>query len=162
MKHLSILTITMIALSSFVATTVRADSPHFVKGPTASLDTSTGEYCVSFKEAGLGSTPVTYTLTAGAGTVFTYQCFTKSDNAPQGSPNGVSGSGDTTVTTITPHNGTVSATICLTPEQDGASCQGHGLALKLIGTDYDNVTFSDGLGNNVAIADACSGSGCPD
>jgi len=162
MKHLSILTITMIALSGFVATTVRAQSPHFIKGPTATLDTSTGEYCVSFKEAGLGSTPVTYTLTAGTGTVFTYQCFTKSDNAPSGSPNGVSGSGDTTVTTITPHNGTVSATICLTPEQDGASCQGKGLVLRLIGTDYDNVTFSDGLGNNVAIADACSGSGCPD
>jgi len=162
MKRLSILTIAMIALSSFVATTVRAQSPHFIKGPTATLDTSTGEYCVSFKEAGLGSTPVTYTLTAGAGTVFTYQCFTKSDNSPSGSPNGVSGSGDTTVTTITPHNGTVSATICLTPEQDGASCQGKGLVLRLIGTDYDNVTFSDGLGNNVAIADACSGSGCPD
>jgi hypothetical protein len=162
MKHLSILTITMIALSGFMCTTVRAQSPHFIKGPTATLDTSTGDYCVSFKEAGLGSAPVTYTLSAGTGTVFTYQCFTKSNNAPQGSPNGVSGSGDTTVTTITPHNGTVSATICLTPEQDGASCQGAGLKLSLIGTDYDNVTFSDGLGNNVAIADACSGSGCPD
>jgi hypothetical protein len=162
MKRLSILTITMIGLASFMCTTVRADSPHFIKGPTATLDTSTGEYCVSFKEAGLGSTPVTYTLTAGTGTVFTYQCFTKSNNAPQGSPNGVSGSGDTTITTITPHNGTISATICLIPEQDGASCQGKGLALRLIGTDYDNVTFSDGLGNNVVIADACSGSGCPD
>ena len=162
MKRLSILTIAMIALSSFVATTVRAQSPHFIKGPTATLDTSTGEYCVSFKEAGLGSTPVTYTLTAGAGTVFTYQCFTKSGNNPQGAPNFVDGSNLTTVTTITPHNGTVSATICLTPEQDGASCQGKGLVLRLIGTDYDNVTFSDGLGNNVAIADACSGSGCPD
>ena len=162
MKHLSILTITMIGLASFMCTTVRADSPHFVGAQTFSFNSVTGDYSVSFKEAGLGSTPVTYTLAAGAGTTFTYQCFTKSNNTPQGSPNSVSGSGDSTSTTITPHNGTVSATICLTPEQDGASCQGHGLALKLIGTDYDNVTFSDGLGNNVAIADACSGSGCPD
>jgi len=64
--------------------------------------------------------------------------------------------------TITPHNGQVSATICLIPDQDGAHCWGGGLVLRLIGTDYDNVTFSDGLGNNIPIADACSGSGCPD
>jgi len=151
----------MIALG-FMATTVRAQSPHFIKGPTATLDTNTGEYCVSFKEAGLGSGPVTYTITAGTGTTFTYQCFTKSSNNPQGSPNSVSGSGDSTSTTITPHNGTVSSTICLIPEQDGASCQGGGLSLRLVGTDYDNVTFSDGLGNVIPIADACSGSGCPD
>jgi len=161
MKKLIILSCTMIALASFMATTVRADSPHFVKGPTPSLDTTTGEYCVTFKEAGLGSTPVTYTLAAGTGTLFTYQCFTKSNNTPQGSPNSVSGSTDKTVTTITPRNGTVSATICLIPQQDGASCQGGGLVLKLIAVDYDNVTFSDGVGNTVPIPDACSGSGCP-
>src|SRR5438132_9613933 len=132
MKHLSILTITMIALSGFVATTVRAQNAHFVGGQTTSLDTKTGDYSVKFKEAGLGSTPVTYTLAAGAGTTFTYQCFTKSNNTPQGAPNSVSGSSDTTVTTITPHNGQVTATITLTPEQAGASCQGGGLVLKLI------------------------------
>jgi hypothetical protein len=160
MKQLSILTMTMIALSGFVATTVRAQSPHFVKAPIASLSTA-GDYSVSFKEAGLGSSPVTYTLTAGAGSSFTYQCFTKSNNTPQGSPNSVSASGDTTVTTITPRNGQVTATISLTPEQDGAHCQGGGLVLRLIAVDYDNVTLSDGLGNNVTLDDMCSGSGCP-
>jgi hypothetical protein len=160
MKKLSILTITMIALSGFVATTVRAQSPHFIKGPTASLDASTGEYCVTFKESGLGSAPVTYTFAAGAGTTFTYQCFTKSGNNPQGSPNSVSGSTDKTQTTITPHNGTISATICLIPEQDGASCNGNGLVLRLVGTCYQNVTFSDGT-NTVPIDDASSGTGCP-
>ena len=161
MKKLIILSCTMIALSSFMATTGWA-GPHFVKGPTATLDTNTGEYCVSFKESGLGSGPVTYTITAGTGTTFTYQCFTKSGNNPQGSPNSVSGSGDSTSTTITPHNGTVSSTICLIPEQGGASCQGGGLVLRLIGADYDTVTFTDGLGTTVNIPDACSGSGCPD
>jgi hypothetical protein len=159
MKKLSILTCTMIALG-FMATTVRADSPHFIKGPTATLDTNTGEYCVSFKEAGLGSTPVTYTITAGEGTLFTYQCFTKSGNNPQGSPNGISGSGDSTSTTITPHNGQVSATICLIPTP-GGHCQGGGLVLRLVGADYDNVTFTDGLSAPINIPDACSGVGCP-
>jgi hypothetical protein len=161
MKNLSILTMTMIALSSFMATTVRADSPHFVGGQTATLDTKTGDYSVSFKEAGLGSTPVTYTLAAGAGTTFTYQCFTKSNNTPQGAPNSVSGSSDTAVTTVTPRNGQVTATITLTPEQDGASCQGGGLVLKLIAVDYDNVTLNDGLGNTISVPDACFGTGCP-
>jgi hypothetical protein len=160
MKKLIILSCTMIALSSFIATTVRAQSPHFIKGPTASLDTTTGEYCVSFKEAGLGSGPVTYTLTAGAGTTFWYRCFTKSNNTPQGSPNGVSGSGDSTHTTITPHNGQVSATICLIPSSAGASCTGAGLVLRFYGADYDNVTFSDGLGNDIHISNTCSGYGC--
>ena len=158
MKKLSILTCTMIALSSFMATTVRADSPHFIK--VSSTLNSDGTYCVSFKEAGLGSTPVTYTLSA-PGSTFVYQCFTKSNNTPQGAPNGVSPSSVSTSDTITPRNGQVSATICLTPQQDGASCQGGGLVLKLIAVDYDNVTFSDGVGNTVPIPDACSGSGCP-
>ena len=161
MKKLIILSCTMIALASFMATTVRADSPHFVKGPTPSLDPNTGEYCVTFKESGLGAGPVTYTLATSTGTVFTYQCFTKSGNNPQGSPNSVSGSGDSTSTTITPHNGTVSATICLIPQQDGASCQGGGLVLRLLGVCYKNVTFSDGMGNTIPIDDASSGSGCP-
>ena len=33
---------------------------------------------------------------------------------------------------------------------------------EMIGADYDNVTFTDGLGTTVNIPDACSGSGCPD
>jgi hypothetical protein len=161
MKKLSILTLTMIALG-FMATTARAQSPHFIKGPTASFNTTTGEYCVSFKEAGLGSTAVTYIITAGEGTTFTYQCFTKSGNNPQGSPNGISGSGETHQETITPHNGQISATVCITPEQDGASCQGGGLVLRLIGADWDNVTFFDsGTQTTQTLPDACFGSGCP-
>jgi hypothetical protein len=162
MKQLSILTMTMIALSGFVATTVRAQSPHYVGAQTFNLNSVTGDYSVTFKEAGLGSTPVTYTLASGTDTLFTYQCFTKSGGQPQGAPNSVSGSTDTTITTITPHNGSVTATITLTPEQDGAHCQGGGLVLRLIAVDWDGVTLNDGLGNTVKVPDACFGSvNCP-
>ncbi len=149
MKHLSILTLTMIALSSFMATTVRADSPHFIRGPTASLDSSTGDYCVSFKEAGLGNNPITYTLTAGTET-FTFQCFTRSNNQPQGDPNGQSFSNDSVSTTITPHNGQITATICLDPQLGTAGCQGGGLVLKLIHVLYGNVVFCD-VTNNICV-----------
>jgi hypothetical protein len=162
MKQLSILTMTMIALSGFMATTVRAQNPHYITGPTASLVNGT-DYSVTFKEAGLGSSPVTYTLKAGAGSAFTYQCFTKSGNNPQGAPNSVDASNLTTVTTITPHNGSVSATISMAPDANPPLniCRGGGLVLRLVGVDYDNVTFSDGISAAVALPDMCSGSGCP-
>jgi hypothetical protein len=114
-----------------------SDSPHFIKGPSASLDAD-GDYVVSFKEAGLGSTPVTYSLTADA-VDFTWQCFTKSNNAPQGAPNHVSFSNDQARTTITPHNGQITGSISLTPTADGASCQGGGLKLCLVAVDYGTV-----------------------
>jgi hypothetical protein len=135
MKRLSIIIVAVLALSSFMAITVRASSPHFIGTPTATLN-SAGDYCVTFKEAGLGNTPITYTLTAADGTTFTFQCFTKSSNTPQGAPNGVSPSTVSTTSTITPTNGQITATICLTPQQDCASCQGGGLVLKLIHVDY--------------------------
>ena len=147
MRRITMLTIGVVALSSMMAPTLRADSPHFIKGPTISFDSANGDLCVTFKEAGLGSTPVTYTLTAGTET-FTFQCFTKSSNEPQGDPNSVSFSNVSTVTTITPHNGQISATICLVPQQGTASCQGKGLVLKLLAASYTNdVTFCDSTNN---------------
>jgi hypothetical protein len=161
MKKLSILICTMIALAGFMATTVRAQSPHFIKGPTLAYDASTGNLCASFKEAGLGNAPITYTLTA-AGATFTFQCFTKSNNTPQGDPNSTSISNASTSTTITPHNGQITGTLCLEPCQ-GGSCQGGGLVLKLIGASYTGpVTFCDAT-DNVCITsqDSFGGSVTP-
>jgi hypothetical protein len=147
MKRLSILILTMLALTSFMATTALAGA-HFIKGPTATL-TSDGEYCVSFKEAGLGSTPITYTLTAGT-EQFTFQCFTRKGNTPQGDPNGVSFSNVSTSTSITPRNGQITGSLCLIPDQDGASCQGGGLVLRLTAAAYADVEFCDTT-NNVCV-----------
>lgn len=125
-----------------VAGQVRAQSPHFVKGPSASIDSQTGDYTVSFKEAGLGNTPVTFSLTVDR-SVFTFQCFTKSHNTPNGAPNSVSFSGDSTFVTLQPRNGQITGSVSLIPMQDGASCQGNGLLLFLIGASYSGVTFCD-------------------
>jgi hypothetical protein len=146
MKKLSILTLTMIALSSFMATTVQAQSPHFVRGPTAALDPQTGDLCVSFKEAGLGNLPITYTLIAGTET-FTFQCFTRHGNEPQGEPNNVSFSEQSVSTTIQPHNGQITASLCLEPQRGDAGCQGGGLILKLIHVLYGDITFCDATNN---------------
>src|SRR5215475_11987425 len=140
MKHK--LAVTVLALLGLLLIGVRAQSPHFVKGPSASIDSSTGDYTVSFKEAGLGNTPITFSLTAQTSS-FTFQCFTKSGNNPQGAPNSVSFSGDSTFVTLTPRNGQITGSVSLTPQQDGASCQGNGLLLFLIAASYTGVQFCD-------------------
>ena len=160
MKHLSILTLTMIALSSFMATTVQADSPHFVRGPTPEFDTSTGDYCVSFKEVGLGNEPITYTLSVAA-EEFTFQCFTRHGNTPQGDPNGQSFSDESVSTTITPHNGSIRGSLCLQPMQGDADCQGHGLVLKLIAASYSAGQFCDATNNICVPVPAVSGQVVP-
>jgi hypothetical protein len=79
--------------------------------------------------------------------LFTFQCFTRSGNQPQGDPNGQSFSAQSISTTIKPHNGRIRSTLCLEPQQGDAGCQGHGLVLKLIAASYDNITFCDDTNN---------------
>jgi hypothetical protein len=160
MKKLSILTCTMIALG-FMATTVRAQSPHFVGTPTFSFDNTTGNLCVHFKEAGLGGfSTIQYTLTAT--TSFTFQCFTKSGNNPEGEPNSTSPStASTTVTLPVGHNGQISGDVCLGPCA-GGSCTGAGLVLKLIAASYTGtIQLCDQLGNCVTASDTFGGSVTP-
>jgi hypothetical protein len=143
MKRALVTTMFTLLLACLTATTALAQSPHFIKVSTPSIDTSNGNLTISFKESGLGSTPVTYTLAAGSGTTFTFQCFTKSGNNPQGAPNSISPSTLSQDTTITPRNGQITASISLQVLQDGASCQGGGLVLKLIHVKYVDVSLTD-------------------
>lgn len=133
MRRFTLLTISVLALSSWMATTLRA-GPHFISASGA-LDTKTGDYVASFKESGLGSTPVTYELTANP-QCFTFQCFTKSGNTPSGAPNSVSPSTLSAFVTITPRNGQITGSVSLTPDVDDARCQGGGLQLFLIAAFY--------------------------
>ena len=156
MKRLNILILTI--ASSMLAINANAQSPHYIKGPSGAL--SGNDYCVSFKEAGLGSggVQVTYTITADA--TFTYQCFTRSNNTPQGEPNSFSFPNDTNQTTLTAHNGQITGSVCLVPEGSG-SCQGKGLVSRLVGVCYENVHFTDtATGQDYPQPDASSGTGC--
>jgi hypothetical protein len=142
-------TILAVIASLAMSFTALAQSPHFVKGPTPSFDTSTGDFVVNFKEAGLGNLPITYTLSADNET-FTFRCFTRKGNTPQGEPNGVSFSNESVSTTIQPRNGQITGSLELQPQLGGASCQGGGLILKLIFASYEGVTFCDST-NNICV-----------
>jgi hypothetical protein len=131
---------------------IKASSAHFLKA-TGIVDTGTGDYVASFKEAGLGSTPVTYELVATP-VSFTFQCFTKSGHQPQGEPNSVSFSTLSSFTTLTPRNGQITGSVSLSPELGGASCQGGGLQLFLTAVNYGipggTVTLTDTT-NSVSV-----------
>jgi hypothetical protein len=149
MTKLPIRTILTLAVT-LAALPLHAANPHFVRADgTVNND---GEYVASFKEAGLGQNQdIAYLLSAGAGTQFTYQCYTKSNNQPQGEPNssfpsnlstgGIFNSGK---------NGQITASLTLVPEPDGG-CQGNGLKLCLDYVSYQNMVLTDTT-NNVATA----------
>jgi hypothetical protein len=137
MRHRILLAATAIAM----ATAAWASSPHFIYA-NGSLS-SIGDYVASWKEAGLANSPVTYSLTAGY-TQAWYQCYTKSNNMPQGSPNSVSQSNATTQGTFPPsHNGQITAALTLEPTPPVAGCQGGGLKLCLTSVTYTDMVLKD-------------------
>jgi hypothetical protein len=140
MKRFTTATIFVFFVACFATTAGWAQNAHFLRF-SGSLDSS-GDYVASFKEAGLGNTPVTYSLTATTEN-FTFQCYTKSGNTPQGAPNSISFSNTTSFVTLTPRNGQITGSVSLAPEQGSADCQGGGLQLFLIAVDYEGVSLCD-------------------
>lgn len=131
----------LVAATIAAATAAWAGNPHFIYA-TGGLD-NVGDYVASWKEAGLGNAPITYSLSAGSGTQFTYQCYTRSNNSPQGSPNNVFPSSLTTTGTFPPSkNGQITASLTLVPQPD-SDCQGGGLKLCLVYVNYQNVVLND-------------------
>ena len=82
MKRYLVLVVGVAALA--FAPAAVADSPHYVKGPTATVEGNS--LTVSWKAAGLGNTVTSadFSLTGTANV--TSQCFTKSGNPVQGVP----------------------------------------------------------------------------
>src|SRR5438128_1109031 len=83
MKQLSILTLTMIALLGFMATTVRADNPHFLKCGASGVN-SDGTLNVTFTLAGLGKNQ-SIDVTASADADATYGCLNNGGSCPNAS-----------------------------------------------------------------------------
>jgi hypothetical protein len=74
----------VLVTAALAAPAAFADSPHYIKGPTATV--SGNSLTVSWKAAGLGNTvsSVNFALTGTANV--TSQCFTKSGNPVNGVP----------------------------------------------------------------------------
>src|SRR5262245_29195481 len=84
LKRATMLAAALVAVLAMTTAVALADSPHYIKGPTATV--SGNSLTVSWKAAGLGNTvtSVDFNLTGTINT--TSQCFTKSGNPVNGVP----------------------------------------------------------------------------
>jgi|SRR6266705_4009954 len=157
MKRVLATTIFTFVLVCLTATTVSAQSPHYLKlVPT--ID-SEFDYNVSLKEAGLGTaSSITYTLSANA--LFQAQCFTKKGSPVQGTVK--SGSGTATSQTILDvRQGQVTGVVELGPGTFSLSfpgCTGSQVQ-KIISAQYTNVSLDDGVDTATGFADTCTSTG---
>jgi hypothetical protein len=140
MKKLSILTFTMIALSSFMAITVWAASPHFLRCGASGVNPD-GTLNVSFTIAGLGDNQ-SLTVTASADANATYGCLNHGQQCPNAA-NKVSVSGRVTAqgTFTSGKNGSIRGSLTVDPPPTTLDCPG-GQKLVLVKVSYTNVSVS--------------------
>jgi len=140
MKKLSILTPTMIALSSFMAITVWAASPHFLRCSVSGVN-SDGSLDVCFKIAGLGANQ-TLTVTASAHADAIYGCLNHGQQCPNAA-NKVEVQADVSATgTFTSgKNGSIRASLSVDPPPTELTCP-NGQRLVLVSVSYTNVSVS--------------------
>jgi hypothetical protein len=140
MKKLSILTLTVIALSSFAAISVWAASPHFLRCSASGVN-SDGTLNVCFKIAGLGDNQ-TLTVTASATADAVYGCLNHGQQCPNAAnkvhvQSNVSASGDFT----SGKNGQITACLTVDPPPTTLTCP-PGQDLVLVSVSYTNVQVS--------------------
>lgn len=147
------------------AGTAIAASPHFVRGPTASLSSSTGNVTVSWKEAGLGDT-VTIVYRATANATARYQCVNHGGKCPQASnKEEVSGPVSAQGAFQSGKNGSITASLTISPPAATLDCPGNQV-IEMTAVSYSNITLTD-LTNNVSATASPSSLGmagpeCPE
>src|SRR5712691_6288673 len=85
MTYTKIAIIAGLSATLLAGTAMAAANFHYANGALVTSGPEAGNYTASFKETGLANTPITYDLEATV--AYTFQCFTKSGNNPQGAPN---------------------------------------------------------------------------
>ena len=95
----------------------------------------------SFKIAGLGNETTCVTVSATA--TVTYGCFNKGGNHPEAANKETSSSPVTQSACFTPHNGSISGSVTVTPPGPGNFSCPSGQELRLISVTYSDVHFVD-------------------
>ena len=110
-SHRILISAMVVAASLVTAAPALAASPHYIKGPTATL--TDNSLVVSWKAAGLGNeTSANFALT---GTVnVTSQCYTRSGNPVNGVPKSETNNADATGT-FPVRNGSVTGSLSVSP-----------------------------------------------
>jgi hypothetical protein len=130
----------MIALASFMATTVRAQSPHFLSCGASGVNAD-GSLNVSFKIAGLGSNQ-SITVTASADANATYACKNGGNQCPNANNKvDVSGKVSASGTFTSGKNGSIRGALFVEPPSTTLTCP-NGQKLVLVSVTYTNVAVS--------------------
>lgn len=119
-----------------MATNPHRANPHFVRGPDASIDPSSGKLIVSWKEVGLGNTPVTYRLMS-LSQGLSYRCVTKETTALQGEPKNLSFS--------SAERRLLTSQTCEEPYCASATIAGPGQITASLSLDYVSYSTKDDL-----------------
>jgi hypothetical protein len=139
MRRLITLTITMLALTSFMAITALAQNAHFINCSASGPD-SNGDLSVPFKIAGLGAN-VTITITVSASASGLFGCLNKGQQCPNAANKfqgiNVSASGNFS----SGKNGNISGSLTLEPPPNTLGCP-KGQQSVLVNISYTNVTVT--------------------
>jgi hypothetical protein len=140
MKKSSIFILAMVALVGFMATTLWATSPHFLRCAASGVNPD-GTLDVSFTIAGLGDNQ-TLTVTASAHADAIYGCLNHGQQCPNAAnkvevQTDVSASG----TFTSGKNGSIRASLTVDPPPTELTCP-HGQTLVLVSVSYTSVSVS--------------------
>jgi hypothetical protein len=126
-----------------------ADSPHFISA-SASVDAS-GNLVATFKEAGLGTTVTTETITLSADASATYACINGGGNHPKAT-NKETVSGPVSNSDNFPvRNGQTTGSIPVAPPDSGSFTCPSGQRLVLVFVSYTNVLLTGLQGDTADI-----------
>jgi hypothetical protein len=144
-------------LLAFAASAALAQNEHFIRA-SGSLNNN-GSLTVSFKEAGLGTNQnITYVLSADA--TATYVCVNRGGANPSAqNKTTVAGPVSSTGTFSSGKNGSVTASLTVSPPPSDISCPS-GQSLQLAQVTYNNVTLTDTTNNVTADIPGTFDSGC--
>jgi len=131
----------MLALTSFLATTALATSPHFISCDANGVNPD-GTLSVAFKIAGLGANQE-LTVTTSADATAVYGCLNKGQQCPN-SKVAVSGVVTASGTFTSGKNGQITASLTVKPPPNTAvTCPpGGSQTLVLVSVSYTNVIVS--------------------
>lgn len=146
MRRLSSLALAVVATFVLGATSVLADSPHFLYA-NSSISSTTGALTVAFKDAGLGTGVTSIAVTLNANATAEYQCWNNGGKHPKaGNKETVQGPLTNTGNFPVSH-GQVTASLTVGPPSQGAFSCPSGQTLFLMSVTYSSIFVSDATGN---------------
>ena len=119
-----------------------ADSPHYIKGPTATVNVNDNSLTVSGKAAGLGNTVTSVDFNITGSVTTSSQCFTKSGNPVNGVPKQQTVPVNATGT-FPVRNGQTTGSITVEPLST-LECTGNQ-EVRILSASFDLTLTGDGL-----------------